>query len=298
MSGLVRVDEVTGLANRRAFDDHLAREMARARRVGTPLSIALLEVDGPAVADEALREVASSGSRTLRDGDLIARLDGDEFGVVLTSCTIDCAQDVLDRVRAGIAGGRPCSAGVVSCDGAESPSDLVRRAGHAVYEAGHIGGNCTVKGLGAWIDADLARSADAPGAARRAVEALGPSLLADLKLLVSELVTNSVKYGEGAIALRLWMTPQIVRAEIIDQGSGFSERLAKGPLPRREGAGGWGLELLDKISHRWGTYPGSTHVWFELTRDGAGSEPAPPPAERLSSRDPRRRSSAGRALHS
>lgn len=288
MEQLVRVDELTGLANRRAFDAHLEREMARAKREGSTLSVALLDLDdfkgindrhGHELGDEALRDVARTGDRILRDVDLIGRLGGDEFGVVLTNCTIDSAEDVLDRLREGLAGGRRCSAGVVSWDGAESAADLLRRADHALYEAKHIGGNCTVKGLGAWLDSELARSSDAPGAARRALEPLrtelGPSLINDLKLLVSELVTNSVKYGEGAIALRIWLTPQIVRAEIIDQGSGFSERLAAGPLPPHQGPGGWGLELLDKISHRWGTYPGSTHVWFELTREGAN-----PAAER------------------
>ena len=83
-------------------------------------------------------------------------------------------------------------------------------------------------------------------------------------LLVSELVTNAVKYGSGPVALELSATDSGFRAEVVDQGSGFD-------APARDTAdlqtpGGWGLHLVEELSDRWGTHEGSTHVWFELDK--------------------------------
>jgi diguanylate cyclase (GGDEF)-like protein len=279
MGELVRIDELTGLLNRRGWIETLDREMARAAREETSLSVAMLDLDhfkqlndrhGHDVGDEALRAVARAAGRVLRDGDAIGRLGGDEFGVLLTSCSLDAAPEVLDRLRVGIGGGRHCSAGVVAWDGVEEASDLLRRADHALYEAKAAGGSCTVRGLGTFLDSDLARSVEAPRTARLALEPLRdelpPDTYAELKLLVSELVTNSVRYGSGPVQMRVWLTPRVVRAEVIDQGHGFHEQVRDNDFAPRDDGGGWGLQLLEKVSHRWGTYAGSTHVWFELKR--------------------------------
>ena len=116
------------------------------------------------------------------------------------------------------------------------------------------------------LSVDLPRTSEAPFLARRAVDQLDgrvePSVLPDVRLLVSELVTNSVKYGgEGPVRLEIQADGDRIRAEIIDQGVGFT------PIARNddlEKVGGWGLHLTEHLTSRWGTYEGSTHVWFEI----------------------------------
>jgi anti-sigma regulatory factor (Ser/Thr protein kinase) len=113
---------------------------------------------------------------------------------------------------------------------------------------------------------ELPRTLDAPGRARDALTRLDPSLpehvLPDMTLLVSELVTNSVKYGgDGPVRLEITHSDDRIRAEIIDQGAGFTPVERDGDLSRE---GGWGLHLVEQLTDRWGTYEGSTHVWFEI----------------------------------
>jgi anti-sigma regulatory factor (Ser/Thr protein kinase) len=120
---------------------------------------------------------------------------------------------------------------------------------------------------------ELPRTLDAPAQARDALSQLEPSLpehvLTDMTLLVSELVTNSVKYGgDGPVRLEIKHTDGRIRTEIVDQGAGFEAVERDGDLSR---VGGWGLHLVDQLSDRWGVYEGSTHVWFEIEATGATS---------------------------
>jgi anti-sigma regulatory factor (Ser/Thr protein kinase) len=116
---------------------------------------------------------------------------------------------------------------------------------------------------------DIPRDHMAPAAARRAVErlagAVDDELIPDVKLLVSELVTNSVKYGaDGAITLKVDAErPRKVRAGVVDQGLGFVPVARDRPTTE---AGGWGLHLVQALANRWGVHEGSTHVWFEIER--------------------------------
>jgi anti-sigma regulatory factor (Ser/Thr protein kinase) len=116
---------------------------------------------------------------------------------------------------------------------------------------------------------DISRDHMAPAAARRAVERLAGTvdeeLIPTVSLLVSELVTNSVKYGgEGAITLKVDIArPGKVRAEVIDQGLGFIPVARNRPTTE---AGGWGLHLVQTLSNRWGVHEGSARVWFEIDR--------------------------------
>jgi anti-sigma regulatory factor (Ser/Thr protein kinase) len=116
------------------------------------------------------------------------------------------------------------------------------------------------------LSVELPRSPQAPSLARRALAdldgRLDPKVLPDVRLLVSELITNSVKYGgEGPVRLEVQASGEAVRAEIIDQGVGFTPKVRDGDLDR---VGGWGLHLTEHLTSRWGTYEGSTHVWFEI----------------------------------
>ena len=119
------------------------------------------------------------------------------------------------------------------------------------------------------LDVDIPRDAQAPWHARRAVEQLGSSIDDDVRpdvlLLVSELVTNSVKYGdEGALRLQIEAKgPRTLRVEVVDQGGGFTPEARDRPGAE---PGGWGLHLVEALTDRWGVYEGSTHVWFEIDR--------------------------------
>ena len=113
---------------------------------------------------------------------------------------------------------------------------------------------------------ELPRTLEAPAQARDALTQLEPSLpehvVPDMTLLVSELITNGVKYGgEGPVRLEITNTGDRIRTEIVDQGVGFTPVERDGDLSR---VGGWGLHLVEELTDRWGTFEGSTHVWFEI----------------------------------
>jgi anti-sigma regulatory factor (Ser/Thr protein kinase) len=119
------------------------------------------------------------------------------------------------------------------------------------------------------VSIDIDRDPSAPASARRAVEAFGdaldPSVVPDVKLLVSELISNSVKYGgDGRLRLILRSDDaQHVHVEVVDQGVGFVP-VAR-DRPKTE-PGGWGLHMVEALTERWGVREGSTHVWFEIDR--------------------------------
>jgi diguanylate cyclase (GGDEF)-like protein len=102
------LDAITGIANRRRFDDGLERECLRARRSKEPLSVILLDVDhfksfndhyGHPAGDACLRSVAQSLSRAcLRPGDLVARFGGEEFAVILPQTPLCGAEHVAARI--------------------------------------------------------------------------------------------------------------------------------------------------------------------------------------------------------
>ena len=119
------------------------------------------------------------------------------------------------------------------------------------------------------LDVDIPRDPQAPRVARRAVESLGPAIDPEVKpdvvLLVSELVTNSVKYGsEGDLRLQIEAPePRRLRIEVINQGASFEPQARTRPKTE---AGGWGLHLVETLADRWGVHAGSTHVCFEIDR--------------------------------
>jgi anti-sigma regulatory factor (Ser/Thr protein kinase) len=119
------------------------------------------------------------------------------------------------------------------------------------------------------VTVDIDRDRTAPASARRAVEAFGssldPAVVPDVKLLVSELISNSVKYGgDGQVQLILRSeNPRQVYVEVVDQGVGFVP--AARDRPKTE-PGGWGLHMVEALTKRWGVREGSTHVWFEIDR--------------------------------
>ena len=112
----------------------------------------------------------------------------------------------------------------------------------------------------------------AVAAARRGLDSLksnlGEKILNDMRLLVSELVTNSVRHadrnGSSVVDLEVDVSETRVLVRVIDNGPGF-EASPRGP--EDDPGSGWGLFLVEEISDRWGVdLNGSTQVWFELSR--------------------------------
>ncbi|MFN7386774.1 MAG: diguanylate cyclase domain-containing protein [Lysobacteraceae bacterium] len=156
-------DELTQLPNRRAFAEEVGRGLNRARRAGSPFALAMLDIDhfkqvndrfGHDAGDQVLRDVAAVMRRSLREGDLVARLGGEEFGIFLPDVGAEAAVQRLDRLLSSIRsacmiGGEPVTAsiGVVHAAEAESnaPYDtLYRLADQALYRAKRGGRNRVV----------------------------------------------------------------------------------------------------------------------------------------------------------
>jgi diguanylate cyclase (GGDEF)-like protein/PAS domain S-box-containing protein len=153
VEAMARTDELTGLPNRRAWDEEVRRELARTVRTGRPLAVAMVDLDrfkefndkhGHQAGDTFLREAAARWRMTLRVTDFIARYGGEEFVLVLADCPLGEAMAVMQRIRAVTPEGQTCSAGVAAWDGQESADMLVGRADAALYEAKRSGRNRVV----------------------------------------------------------------------------------------------------------------------------------------------------------
>jgi diguanylate cyclase (GGDEF)-like protein len=153
MGALALSDALTGLVTRRVWDEEVPRELARARRADSPLTLAVIDFDhmsafnmlrGEREGDRLLKETAARWRGELREVDLLARLEGTEFGVLLPGCGLGEAVDVLDRVRAATPRGQTASAGVARWDGEEPAELLLVRAQDALAAAKEAGRNLTI----------------------------------------------------------------------------------------------------------------------------------------------------------
>jgi diguanylate cyclase (GGDEF)-like protein len=140
---LARTDSLTGVANRRAWDEELPRELARSARSGQPVCVALLDLDhfkayndehGHQAGDRLLKAAAAAWEGRLRKTDLLARYGGEEFAVLLPDCALDNAMEIAERLRTAQPEGT-CSIGVADWDGREDLGQLVARADRALYAA-------------------------------------------------------------------------------------------------------------------------------------------------------------------
>jgi diguanylate cyclase (GGDEF)-like protein/PAS domain S-box-containing protein len=153
LDSLARTDELTGLLNRRAWDEELSRELARATRDVSPLCVALLDLDGFKAyndahghqgGDELLRSLTRSWRDQLRRTDVLARYGGEEFAAAFPAGPLEAALPVVERLRTDLPAGQTCSAGLVAWDHHESALDLVGRAEIALYQAKRRGRDRTV----------------------------------------------------------------------------------------------------------------------------------------------------------
>lgn len=142
-------DALTGLGNRRAYDERIEAELARNQRYGHSFSLARLELDGledasdrlgQAAADEAVRVLASILKRDTRAIDACFRIAADEFAIVMTGTSLEGAHILVERCRSHIAEARLCdgavraSFGVVEAAGSETADALAVRATAALAE--------------------------------------------------------------------------------------------------------------------------------------------------------------------
>ena len=145
---MAATDGLTGVANRRSFEDTLSREIARASRRGDDLSLLMIDIDhfkpvndihGHQMGDAVLRRVAALLADECREFDSVARYGGEEFAVVLPSTTSEQAVGIGDRLRASIAGDLAdprvtVSVGVAAYPGsATEPTRLIAAADEALY---------------------------------------------------------------------------------------------------------------------------------------------------------------------
>jgi diguanylate cyclase len=147
---MARRDELTGLPNRRTWNEELPRALEAARRDGRPLTVAVLDLDhfkrfndryGHPAGDRLLKEASAAWHGTLRAADLLARYGGEEFVVLLPDADAGEARRVLERALGATPHEQTFSAGLAVWDRAETPDQLLQRADKALYEAKAAGRN-------------------------------------------------------------------------------------------------------------------------------------------------------------
>ena len=163
LAALARLDSLTGLANRRAFDEAMQHELKRAKRQHEPLCLALLDIDhfkkvndnwSHTVGDEVLKRVAATLQTHCRDIDSLARWGGEEFVILLPDTPIAMAEEVCDRLRQQVASADysdivsgltvTLSIGLAILDDKNDGKQLLIDADKALYQAKKQGRNTVI----------------------------------------------------------------------------------------------------------------------------------------------------------
>jgi diguanylate cyclase (GGDEF)-like protein len=140
LADMASTDPLTGLPNRRAWDARVNHALS----AGKSFTIAMFDFDhfkefndthGHPAGDRLLKETAARWREQLRTGDLLARLGGEEFGLLLIDCETTRAVEVIERLRKLIYGNRTCSAGFAARRLGEPVESVIARADRALYEA-------------------------------------------------------------------------------------------------------------------------------------------------------------------
>jgi diguanylate cyclase (GGDEF)-like protein len=141
--GMSRTDPLTGVMSKRMWQGALATQLAEARKVAGPVSVAILDIDyfraynerfGEQAGDRLLKFFTARWQSELRGGDLLARMGEDEFGILLPKCHLEAAGAVIRRL-CSVPASATTSAGVASWNGHESMEDLIGRAHGALFLA-------------------------------------------------------------------------------------------------------------------------------------------------------------------
>lgn len=202
---LAATDPLTGLGNRRTFDDRLEAEVALAAREGRPLALALLDLDGfkavndrhgHAAGDAVLVRIANRLLVETRTGELLTRIGGDELALLLPGAGAVQAAAAAERLRAAVpetAPGVTLSAGVGAWQPGMSADDLTRTVDQALYDAkGHGGDRVVAAGPGTHAP----RPARRHPPALQALARLAQSPQLDLALdAVNELLGMEIAYA-------------------------------------------------------------------------------------------------------
>lgn len=149
----LRTDPLTGVANRRAFDDALSQLLAAHESDELPLSIAMLDLDhfkrindeqGHLTGDRVLQDLTQLLKALLREGDVLARYGGEEFVILLPHTPLRTARNLAERARARIEEKLPTtiSIGIAATMPTESATSFISRADAALYTAKREGRNC------------------------------------------------------------------------------------------------------------------------------------------------------------
>jgi diguanylate cyclase (GGDEF)-like protein len=154
---LATTDSLTGIANRREFTAILEREVARVKRYGKPLSLAMFDLDyfkrvndtfGHDVGDNMLQAVTGLVKKSIRSADVVARWGGEEFMVLMPESDMQAAEKASDKLRLAIAGHQfdtvgklTASFGVAAYEPQDDVNSLLKRADDALYRAKDKGRN-------------------------------------------------------------------------------------------------------------------------------------------------------------
>ena len=147
---LAHTDSLTGLANRRAWEEQLPDLLGQAG--AEPFTVCVLDLDhfkayndayGHAAGDSLLAETAEVWRQAIRPGDLLVRIGGEEFALALPNCDIVTARVILERLRSIVPDGQTCSAGLTHAKPREHGDALLARADAALYKAKRTGRNKT-----------------------------------------------------------------------------------------------------------------------------------------------------------
>ncbi len=147
-AALATTDQLTGLPNRRAWDDQAGLLLALSERTGSPLVVAIADVDrfkayndthGHLEGDALLREIGTAVQEQLRALDIVARWGGEEFAIALPGCSIRDAFVVLNRVRAAIPREQTVSIGFAQWLPGATVESLMHNADQALYRAKNAG---------------------------------------------------------------------------------------------------------------------------------------------------------------
>jgi diguanylate cyclase (GGDEF)-like protein len=169
-----RTDPLTQLLNRRGFDERAEIELTRARRDGSSIAVVMFDIDyfkrindewGHDAGDAVLARTSAILAQQARDIDVVARLGGEEFAVLMPSCDAEGAASLADRTRDAVAGaqaaGLPAvrmSAGLAAAEAPATVQELLQAADVALYRAKRSGRDRTER-----VNASAAGAAEHPG---------------------------------------------------------------------------------------------------------------------------------------